>query len=88
MGEGSYVLVEYHLSILLAEKESIKTIFRVPGDPEKKIVTWLIKISLTPLSLQHTLKPVIVNGSNTTSRNFRNVVILKLTRFSINLTST
>jgi len=49
--------------------------FRVSGDSQKKVVTWIIKISLTPVPLRHTLKSVIVNGSNITSRILRNVVI-------------
>lgn len=75
MGEGSYVIVEYYISILLADVVSTKTTFRVSGDSEEKIVRWLIKISLTPLPLQHTLNFVIINGSNITSRIFRNTVI-------------
>lgn len=75
MGEGSYVLVDYYPSILLEEEESTGTTFRVSGDSEKKIVTWLIKISLTPLPTKHTLKSVNINGSNITIRIFRNVVI-------------
>jgi len=43
LGEDSYVLVEYYPSIIVADEVSTKTTFRLSGDSEEKLVTWLTK---------------------------------------------